>query len=674
MIGEASTKPVKSPEPSQLDFHYEVGRRSPVLSKFGRSMTHSKKRWFRLVVPVLATVAGFVACGGVKSGVIDIIDAAGSGGAAAGAAGSGQVAGQGGDAGAGAVSGSTGEAGQAGSGGESGAGCSPDSPCDNGTGPGLCTAGVCSACSEPNDDASCVAVYGKNNLCIAGTCIKAQCRTADDCSGGQPCVDNQCTSCASDGDCAGAGTVCNVKNGNCVANTACAAAANGAACPVNGSDTCCDKACVPGSCCGTDPCKVAPNSPSNDGACKNGQCVLSSCTAPVGTTRYVDTSAAVGGSGGKACPFSTLAAAVADLTATGGTVLFKSDGSVKVTSTLAIGPGINILGVDASFNACTSATCADPKTWPLISTGDNRVLNFLTPGTRQLRFVRLQGVGKATSTLSAIYASSATLTMDHVDVSGYQFALYVDTGGNVTIGPGVHLHDNHDGFHVADGGSASGGAVQVTVPASSDPTDFNNNDFGMVCTGNASLRISGPPFSLTSKGLISTNGNALAGIYWASSLAKPLGTIDGLEASGNGTDLTQTYHDGIVIFAHSIVKVRNVYTHGNKGNGLTINSFGTNTADGLSGIDLGVGVATNAGHNTFAKNGLTGLCIQSSPANTATNLSLKADGNTFSSSAGDCTKSGKYSHGKACTAGLDFSGACSSAVSLLNCTASNACQ
>jgi hypothetical protein len=389
----------------------------------------------------------------------------------------------------------------------------------------------------------------------------------------------------------------------------------------------------------------------------------------------VDLEAPAGGSGSKACPFDTLDAALDGLSSAGGTLLLKSNGMHPTLAPLAVGSGINIIGADANFVACTTTTCTDPASWPLVTTGDHRAFNFLTAGARQLRFVRFQGIGRLTATTAALDTSAATVTMDHVDVSGYQFGMYVDTGGTVNIGPGVHLHDSHDGLTIVDGGASSGGAVQITVAAGADATDFNDNDYGILCHGNGSLSISGPPWSSSVSGLISVKNNGAVGLYWSSTQTNPAGVVDGLEVTGNGGDPTQGDRNGIAIFAHSVVKLRNSYIHANKGNGIDILANGSNTADGLSAIDLGVGVGTNAGRNTFAANDLTGLCIQSSVATTATNSSLKADGNIFgTTAAGDCTKAGKFKRAMACTAGIDVSGACSLAISLLNCTPSNSCQ
>ncbi len=620
-------------------------------------MTREVSTWFYLMLGVLAATAGFAACGGVKSGVVNIIDSAGSGGLASSSAGS-------------SGSGGAGDSGDA-----SAASCAARAPCANGTDQGVCNDGVCTACDDPKGDPACVAAYGDGNLCIAGACTKAQCRTSVDCSSGQSCVNNQCTACASDGDCTDPSTVCNVKTGACVSNASCGSAVNGAACPVNPNDLCCGTGgvCAAVACCGTDACKSSPSVTTNDGTCNTGQCVLNTCQTPTATTRYVQLGAPAGGSGSKACPFANLISAFDDLASTGGTVILKTNGKA-VLNPLAVGSGIAIYGADSNFDACTRSTCPDPTTWAVLSTGNNKLFNFLTAGSRELHFLAIQGVGKDTSTTTALYASAASLVIDHVDVSGFQYGAYCDTGSSVSIGAGVHMHDNHNGLFVADGGTSSGGSAVVSVPAAGDATDFNTNDTGIVCRGNGSLQISGPPANATQGGLISTDNNGGSGVFWGSSLAKPVGSISGLEATGNGTDATQPNSDGLFVYAHSVIQIRNSYFHGNIGNGLNISGLTPNTADGLSQIDLGMGIGANAGRNTFANNGLAGLCVGTTAATLATDFSLNADGNIFGTSGGDCTKSGKFTRASACTAGVDYAGACSDAASLNNCTTSTTCQ
>lgn len=620
-------------------------------------MARGINRWFRLSVRALALAASFAACGGLKSGLVNIVGTGGSAGSSS--------------AGGGAAGTSAGAA---------GAQCTARSPCANGPDQGVCNDGACSACADPKGDPACVAAYGDGNLCVGGACVKAQCRTAADCGdAGQSCVNNQCAGCKSDGDCTSPSTICDTKSGACVTNASCGSAVNGAACPVNAADLCCATSgvCTAVSCCGTDPCKSSPTLAANDGKCKSGQCVLNTCAAPTGTTRYVDFSAPAGGSGSKTCPFGGLSAAFDDLGATGGTVVVKSGGKQTALATLLVGSGIQIYGSDKNFDACTKATCADSTQWPIITTGNHRFMNFLTPGMRELHYLTIQGAGKATATTSGLYLSAATVLLEHVDVSGYQYGEYVDTGGTANIGGGVHLHDNHVGLFVSDGGASPGGAAAVAPLMTGDPTNFNNNDTGIVCRGNGSLQISGPPWSMAVPGIISADNNGGAGVSWSSTLATPLGTIDGLQASGNGADMTQTQHDGISIFAHSMVKIRNSYLHDNTGNGLHIAANGTIAADELTGIDLGNGVAAGAGRNTFAVNALAGLCIDSGPATTAATsgvTTLNADGNIFGTSAGDCTKGGTFTRAMACAAGVDYSGACAKVTSLSNCTPSNTCQ
>jgi hypothetical protein len=175
--------------------------------------------------------------------------------------------------------------------------------------------------------------------------------------------------------------------------------------------------------------------------------------------------------------------------------------------------------------------------------------------------------------------------------------------------------------------------------------------------------------------VLAVKGNALAGVYWNATQSEPVGVLDGLEIQGNGTAGAAAYHGGLVIFAQSAIKLRNNYIHGNQGSGVFVVSSGDDTSDGIANIDLGVGVGADAGRNTFAKNDLAGLCLQSTLALAAANMSMRADGNIFgAANTGDCTKMGKYSRAKSCAAGVDYSGACAAAVTLSNCTTSSACE
>jgi hypothetical protein len=68
-------------------------------------------------------------------------------------------------------------------------GCEVSTTCEG----GLCSDEmVCEACVDPDDDAACQAEYGPGRLCIAGSCIPADCRGDGECEGAI-CCDNLCT-------------------------------------------------------------------------------------------------------------------------------------------------------------------------------------------------------------------------------------------------------------------------------------------------------------------------------------------------------------------------------------------------------------------------------------------------------------------------------------------------
>ena len=634
----------------------------------------------------LATGAGFVAilvqaCGGLDSGSVTLVPddvTAGKNGTAGGgkasSGGSQANAGAPGTEQGGAAAGDMGlPGGMGGALGGAGSACVEGEACADGVDGGLCTMGVCSSCVGPKDDLKCVKAYGRGHLCIDSGCAKAECHTDKDCAAGSGiCTNHQCVLCTKDTDCPTAGATCNTSTGACVTNASCGNLISGSACPINSADLCCgpNTFCAPVACCGVAPCRTSANQQLNDGTCTNGQCVSNNCGAPPQAIRYVDPAGTDGGSGSSMCPFNHLEAALQDLATSGGQVIVKFGAVISVDSAFAVGSGITIVGSDANFAACTAATCPSSSRWPLINTGNHRALSLITAGNRTVHFMRLAGLDptmKDTATWSAIYTAAASLNLDHVDVSGYQYGLYADTGSSVKIGDGVHMHDNRRGLYVADGDGAAGGNVAITV--ASDATSFDRNGYGLVCHGNGVLKASAPPAGPKLTALLTASSNEGGGVYWACSVTQ--GLLDGLEAAGNGTDATALQRDGATVFAHSTIKIRNSYFHGNKGNGLQIPSNGTNTADGLSLIDLGTNVTTGAGKNTFAGNTDAGLCIDKGPADAADSNSLPAEGNVFQTIGGVC----KFSRSPVCAGGVDFSNDCSSAADLKNCTAISAtCQ
>jgi hypothetical protein len=621
------------------------------------------------------------ACGGLDSGTVTVVpDHATAGSSASGGkqntntGGAQTSAGTPGAGQGGAPGGEAGEpSGMGGAVGGAGSECTEGSACSDGPEGGICVAGTCSSCEGPKDDLKCVKAYGKGYLCIDSGCIKAQCRVDEGCAAGSGiCTNHQCVPCTKDADCPVAGAICNTTSGSCVLNPSCGNLASGSACPINSADLCCgpNTFCAAVSCCGVEPCRTNPKLAVVDGKCNNGQCVSNNCSAPQGNVRYVDPQAADGGSGSSMCPYSHLTAALQDLQAAGGQIIVKFGSTMSADAAFSIGPAITIVGADVNFAACTPATCAASSRWPLITTGNHRAFNLGTPGNRTIHFIRLAGVPTAekdTSDWSAIYTATATLNLDHVEVSGYQYGVYSDTASSVKIGDAVHLHDNQRGVYVADGDGAAGGNVEVTV--TKEATNFDQNTIGVTCHGNGVFKASAPPAGPKLTALFSISNNESSGVYWACSVTQ--GLLDGLEASGNGTNAMAAQLDGATLFAHSSVKVRNSYFHDNKGSGIRIPSNGTNSADGLTKIDLGANVLAGAGKNTFAGNVNAGLCIEKGPADAATASSLPAEGNVFQTINGVC----KFSRAATCTGGVDFSNDCANAADLKNCTPISAtCQ
>jgi hypothetical protein len=551
-------------------------------------------------------------------------------------------------------------------------GCMAGAACQAGNGNGLCSNGACNACTDMTDDAMCATVYGAGNLCINGACAKG-CRTASDC-GGHQCVDNQCAAgCMSDSDCSDPATVCNTSSGACVSNASCGGAMNGAACPVNSADLCCGASgvCAAVACCGGDPCKVTPASASNDGTCMQGVCVSNSCAAPTGATRYVDFAAAAGGSGTMACPFDTIKAALTSLGSTGGTVLVKG-GAASISNAISshlVGAGIEITSSDASFNPCTPASCSDLTKWPTLTIGDFIAFRFATAGTRTLHYFNITGAGSANATSDGIVVGAATVTLDHLVVSGFQRGLTVSTGGLAKVGAGFITRMNKTGAGVLDGGSATGGSLDVELGAGDLAAQLSGNDvFGLYVEGNAKLKLNGPPYSGGTTAIFA-NSNGAAGVRFFSTVAA---TVTGLVAEGNGKDVTQTYRDGMVIFAKSNIKIRGSRFGANPLNGVHVVANGSDTTDGVSLIDLGSDAQSDPGANTFASNSGAGLCVDPGPANAGTNGSLRARGNTWNNSVGCTSAGGTITRGKSCIgSGADVAANCSHVLSVNACGTTN---
>jgi hypothetical protein len=65
-------------------------------------------------------------------------------------------------------------------------GCVPGTACVLGTAQGVCSAGACTQC---NDDPSCVAAYGAAHICVSGSCVAGTCHTEGNyCLIGTSCV------------------------------------------------------------------------------------------------------------------------------------------------------------------------------------------------------------------------------------------------------------------------------------------------------------------------------------------------------------------------------------------------------------------------------------------------------------------------------------------------------
>ncbi len=643
-------------------------------------MSSNGTGFWQLATLTLLLGTAFQACGGLNDAQVTVIPDGATGDAGMNASGGGSE-GNGGASNAAGDANMTGDAGaMTGSGGSGEGACTADKPCGNGSEPGICVDGTCAACEEDAaGDEACATAYGEGHLCIGSACTEGECRLDAECTGGE-CLDNRCEACNADSDCLQPDTVCKVDTGACVTNASCGVVKNGAACPINDQDLCCAAAnaiCEAVECCGTSPCSTGGGGGNIDGACTNGHCVLAGCSAPPLSTRYVDFDAPNGGSGSKDCPYRGIIAAFKDLESIGGTVVVKSGSAGNSEGSVAMGPGITLVGSDASFNVCTKASCADDAAWPTITTGDARALILSTPGVRNIRFMKFVGLDEAMkndATYSGIYVSTASLDIDHVDISGYLHGLRAGAAGSISIGPGLSAHHNKVGLYISDGDASAGGTVAITVAAGGDKISFNANNFGISCHGNGELTIDAPPTGPQAPGLVTVNNNDGSGLYYPSH--NEAGDIVGLEAAGNGGgDDTLDQHDGATIFAKAAIKIRDSYFHDNVHQGVHIPGNGENTPASLALINLGINAGNGAGRNTFVGNKDTGICLEAGPANGADPNTLNVAGNYFRASGGDCTAGGTYKRAKTCTGGVDYAGACAGAANFTNCTPTPAqCQ
>lgn len=168
----------------------------------------------------------------------------------------------------------------------------------------VCRAGACVPCAGPSDDGRC----GTGKICVAGVCIRGDCRTRGDCAGGLVCKDHLCGPCVDGADDAlcGAGEAC--------VGGACAAPADAGMPPDAGAPAGCDAGS--GWCEGAGGCIAAGR------CCTSADCTAAAptCTGPGGQCVSFAWSAGAWGSCSNGCGDGTQSRAVTCKDSTGAVV------------------------------------------------------------------------------------------------------------------------------------------------------------------------------------------------------------------------------------------------------------------------------------------------------------------------------------------------------------------
>jgi len=162
--------------------------------------------------------------------------------------------------------------------------CSANADCGAGQ---ICSGVTCASCGT--DDNACVAAYGSGTICVSGNCVTGTCHTGAQCTGGQSCSvsTHTCGACTGDADCQasyGNGYLCNASNacvqGNCHDATTCSGelCVNNVCTPCAGDGDCASGQLCLGGACITGNCRDQSN-------CSGGQiCTNNSCSACAGDT------------------------------------------------------------------------------------------------------------------------------------------------------------------------------------------------------------------------------------------------------------------------------------------------------------------------------------------------------------------------------------------------------
>jgi hypothetical protein len=505
------------------------------------------------------------------------------GGDVTGAGGSSGAIGQGGAAAGTGGSSTTSGGGQAGTGGSIPTACSPaDSACQVASdgNNGLCDGqtSTCADCVDPTDDSKCASAYGSGHLCIAGSCVTADCRTNADCTTGKEvCGGDDCQ--VSDP----------VSDAVFIVD------------PVNGDD------------------QTATGSGTAGGSA-NAACSFKTVTAAInavnqaGTTNPTTIQILGPSSVGAGETWPLQIPSNTTITASGGAVVV-----VVPSGQTGFGIGKALAGIDGKSVGITidggAVSAGNTAQHGVVTATGSDTTDFLTN-------VTIKGFSN-----EAILVNTGGLTI--------KSAVTVTTSGQppASFGPNVQ---SHAAVRVGDGA----GVLVIDVPAGQTPTTISRNtDAGIQVQGLGKLTITGVPGAQVGSGTVVVQGNPGPGIE-IENLAQAGSaqcSIDGVVAYQNGSPsaLAANTSSGIRIVEGANVRVRSSVTLGNGLHGIHVAAGGLSSG-GASVANIDLGGAASPGLNVVQNdnaqgniniNGV-GICFETSPGGQP--LHLAAQGNQFS--------------------------------------------
>jgi hypothetical protein len=246
--------------------------------------------------------------------------------------------------------------------------------------------------------------------------------------------------------------------------------------------------------------------------------------------------------------------------------------------------------------------------------------------------------------------SAATTKVTNVEVRSMgENGINVQNTGTLTLGSGVSCHDNGTTMVPRSGLAVYNTAKAIiAVDAGGKTAAFDGNSgAGIAVYGSASLTIGG-----TLDVVARASGNVFEGLSIQQTPGSaPANVVSHFQA------LNSPSGNGIEIFGGSSLKLRSSQTKGNLHQGIVIRTYvnGTTKSDDVSQIDLGL--ATEAGGNTFqyatgaGPNGGAGICLDLTPTAGQT---LNAAGNVFEAANCASGTTALTHQANACAGGLDY--------------------